>query len=98
MKHKKAKSQENIKINPFEWGEMLTKNVGKKSKVHKNEHESIISKFAFCNRGGYAVDKKNKINQDNYIMIENFLSPGRYLFGVCDGHGVNGHYVSEFIR
>lgn len=22
----------------------------------------------------------------------------RYLFGVCDGHGINGHYVSQFIR
>lgn len=22
----------------------------------------------------------------------------RYLFGVCDGHGVNGHFVSEFIK
>lgn len=26
------------------------------------------------------------------------MKRGRYLFGVCDGHGVNGHYVSEFIR
>lgn len=23
---------------------------------------------------------------------------GRHMFGVCDGHGVNGHYVSEFIK
>lgn len=22
----------------------------------------------------------------------------RYLFGVCDGHGTNGHFVSEFIK
>jgi serine/threonine protein phosphatase PrpC len=22
----------------------------------------------------------------------------RYLFGVCDGHGVNGHFVSDFIK
>lgn len=22
----------------------------------------------------------------------------RYLFGVCDGHGINGHYVSDFIK
>lgn len=24
--------------------------------------------------------------------------PNRYLFCVCDGHGVNGHDVSGFIR
>lgn len=22
----------------------------------------------------------------------------RYLFGVCDGHGANGHFVSEFVK
>lgn len=22
----------------------------------------------------------------------------RFLFGVCDGHGVNGHFVSDFIK
>ena len=26
------------------------------------------------------------------------MTKGKYLFGVCDGHGLNGHYVSEFIR
>lgn len=26
------------------------------------------------------------------------MKKSKYLFGVCDGHGVNGHYVSEFIK
>ena len=26
------------------------------------------------------------------------MTKGRFLFGVCDGHGINGHYVSEFIK
>lgn len=26
------------------------------------------------------------------------MMKNRYLFGVCDGHGMNGHYVSQFIR
>lgn len=26
------------------------------------------------------------------------MKQGRYLFGVCDGHGVNGHLVSEFVK
>jgi len=45
-----------------------------------------------------AVDKKDKINQDAFIIIENFMMKNRYLFGVCDGHGVNGHFVSEFVK
>lgn len=59
---------------------------------------NLISKYAFCNRKGLAVDKKDKINQDSYIIIENFMMKDRYLFGVCDGHGVNGHFVSDFIK
>ena len=26
------------------------------------------------------------------------MMKNRYVFGVCDGHGINGHYVSQFIR
>jgi serine/threonine protein phosphatase PrpC len=26
------------------------------------------------------------------------MKQGKYLFGVCDGHGINGHYVSEFVK
>lgn len=44
------------------------------------------------------MDKKDKVNQDSYIIIENFMMKDRYLFGVCDGHGVNGHFVSDFIK
>ena len=53
-----------------------------------------MSKYAVCNRTGFCPEKKDKVNQDTYIVIENFMTKGRYLFGVCDGHGINGHYVS----
>ena len=39
------------------------------------------------------------VNQDivfinpNFLLIKNF-----YFFGVCDGHGINGHYVSSYIK
>lgn len=26
------------------------------------------------------------------------MMKNNYLLGVCDGHGINGHYVSQFIR
>ncbi len=57
-----------------------------------------MTRVAHCNRCGYCPEKKNKVNQDSYIVIENFMKNGRYLFGVCDGHGVNGHFVSEFVK
>ena len=57
-----------------------------------------MSKYAVCNRKGFAIDKKDKTNQDTFVSIENFMMKDRYLFGVCDGHGVNGHFVSEFVK
>lgn len=31
--------------------------------------------------------------------MKNFLPSGEsYLFGVFDGHGVNGHHVSDFVK
>ena len=40
-----------------------------------------------------------KINQDSFIIIENVLDlEGFSLYGVFDGHGSNGHLISQFIQ
>lgn len=40
-----------------------------------------------------------KTNQDVYIALPSFASSkDRYFFGVCDGHGINGHLVSGYIK
>jgi serine/threonine protein phosphatase PrpC len=41
--------------------------------------------------------KQTKVNQD-IALIDVKLPFGIKLFGVCDGHGVNGHLVSAFIK
>jgi serine/threonine protein phosphatase PrpC len=41
--------------------------------------------------------KQPKINQDMAIL-ESKLPFGVRLFAVCDGHGVNGHIVSSYIK
>ena len=39
------------------------------------------------------------VNQDVVFMNPNFLLiKNSYFFGVCDGHGINGHYVSSYIK
>ena len=77
-----------------QWGQLLAQH----SKAKNKQSTNLISKYAFCNRKGFTIEKKDKINQDTYIIIENFIMKDRYLFGVCDGHGVNGHYVSQFVK
>lgn len=41
--------------------------------------------------------KQPKTNQD-IAMVDVKLPFGIKFFGVCDGHGVNGHVVSAFIK
>ena len=78
----------------MEWGQLLAQH----GKRKQTERINLVTKYACCNRKGVAVDKKDKTNQDTFILIENFMMNDRYLFGVCDGHGVNGHFVSEFVK
>jgi serine/threonine protein phosphatase PrpC len=49
-------------------------------------------------RQGYIPGQK-KTNQDNFIAINNFSGiKDHWMMGVCDGHGVQGHLVSNFIK
>lgn len=41
---------------------------------------------------------KTKTNQDNYVMLDSmFNNPKISIFGVLDGHGTNGHLVSDYV-
>lgn len=42
---------------------------------------------------------QRKTNQDSYIAVTNIGDyEDRHLFGVCDGHGLNGHFASGFVK
>ena len=72
--------------------------------LFKNQYirRNVITKYAFATRVGFIPNSSSKVNQDNYILspciqgstVNNF----RHFFGVCDGHGQNGHKVSQFIK
>ncbi len=47
---------------------------------------------------GLDMDKKPKQNQDSFTVIKEFMSiPGCLFALVCDGHGINGHIVSNHL-
>lgn len=52
-------------MSPLEWGKLLAEH----GKIKKNDSVDVVAKYAFCNRKGVAVDKKDKINQDAYVLI-----------------------------
>lgn len=44
-------------------------------------------------------EKQQKTNQDSLFVVKNFAKvEGMWYFGVCDGHGQNGHLVSQFVK
>ena len=59
-----------------------------------------ISKYAAYTLGGTDAFGHPKTNQDSYITKEEDLMSNnkQYTFGVFDGHGLQGHLVSEGIK
>ena len=58
-----------------------------------------VAQFAYLTRPGKTADGNSKTNQDNFFVVKNFAKiENLWYFGVCDGHGQNGHYVSEYVK
>jgi len=48
---------------------------------------------------GFAGYGQKKVNQDIFFIHKNFVNdPNSIYMGVCDGHGVNGHEVSGYLK
>ncbi|CAD8198601.1 unnamed protein product [Paramecium octaurelia] len=55
--------------------------------------------YAMRTKAGCQINKATKINQDSGIVCPKILENiGYKLFAVSDGHGLNGHLVSNFIK
>lgn len=80
----------------------------KKLKIKKNNriiidsnnenNKNMIKAYGVVSKPG--KDEKNiiKINQDNYIVSTNIFNKRNLsIFGVLDGHGINGHFVSNYV-
>lgn len=65
----------------------------------KSNVVNVVMRCAYKSRVGFVNNRNKKHNQDAFI-IHPYLKKvkGQYLFAVCDGHGVHGHDVSEFIK
>ena len=59
--------------------------------------KKIISIYSLSMTGFSGKSDLPKINQDKYF-IEKINDYDSTFIGVCDGHGENGHLVSEFIK
>ena len=68
----------------------------KKNSASDNQNIGPNIHFSIRTRKGKS-NNSNKINQDSFVSQMNFQGKQyQHLFGVYDGHGVNGHLVSQY--
>ena len=66
----------------------------------KFQTKKIVKIEKICKRGFWqpGTEKANQANQDNYFIVNNINdNPKYYYMGVCDGHGMYGKEVSDFL-
>ena len=63
-----------------------------------NLNSSIVEKYSVKTRTGMIPNLK-KTNQDSYCVVKDLGGVrGLWMLGVMDGHGLNGHLVSDLVK
>ena len=95
IKHEEEKINENGNNGNNDINENNDNNV-KLEKFEKNIR--IIDKIGYICHAGEISFGKPKTNQDNYFKYNINSNLDDLIFvGVCDGHGENGHHVSDYL-
>ena len=72
---------------------LLNKNTQPKEKIQKK-----ILKIDSCTIPGYSSNGVKQKNLDSFFLKKNFLEKEEnFLIGICDGHGIYGDLISQYI-
>ena len=93
--HRKSNSISEKPNNPIQ--KVLQTMHKHKQSIEIKKENNAISKFSYRSNVGMIPGNSSKVNQDSFIALKdlNFVSS---LFGVADGHGVYGEYVSKYVK
>ncbi len=68
----------------------------------EEEDDKIFEKIKFkafpYSKAGTLENGIDKTNQDSILIINNIFNLKFDIFGIMDGHGLNGHLVSNFVK
>ena len=83
--------------------EVREEEIKEKKKINKDIKDKKVTKIIKdllpYTHVGFDGEEPKENNQDNYFIFKNFAEKKDYIYmSVCDGHGVEGHFVSEFIK
>jgi len=98
-KEKETKEKE-LQQNPVKLKKEKDKNKENEIPVKENKIvRKIIKDILPYTHVGFDGEEPKENNQDNYFIYKNFMNKKDYIYmSVCDGHGVEGHFVSDFIK
>ena len=70
----------------------------KKSQNKTNKILKKILKIDSCTIPGYSITGIKQKNLDSFFLKKNFLNKEEnFLIGICDGHGIYGDLISQYI-
>ena len=99
--HQKGKSQSFLsQLNKSNDCSVNSKNKIKNSSILENSKiiTKKVMKINSCTLAGYSSPSMQKLNQDKFFIKKDFLNePEQFFIGVCDGHGMHGHFISEYV-
>ena len=86
-------SNNNLYLNKSRDYSLLNKNTQPKEKIQKK-----ILKIDSCTIPGYSPNGIKQKNLDSFFVKKNFLEKEEnFLIGICDGHGIYGDLISQYI-
>ena len=66
---------------------------------NNNKYKSTLLKYSCKSKAGHNITGAIKINQDNWLAKNRIFGYTNFsIFAVFDGHGINGHCVSQFLK
>jgi len=57
----------------------------------------LKQRYSYRTRQGVQITNPNKVNQDSLVIKSNLAEKNINLYAVADGHGTNGHLVSQYL-
>ena len=98
-KKNKLRSQSTGITDPLQKENKEKENKIIKEKKDDNKCHKKIKEILPYTHVGFDGEEPKENNQDNYFVYKNFMNKKKYIYmSVCDGHGIEGHFVSDFIK
>ena len=102
---KNIRSHSQVPLNPLKQNDEEESSLKRSKEKPKEENitqKKVIKKIRDIydyTHVGFDGEEPKENNQDNLFIYKNFAEHKDYIYmSVCDGHGVEGHFVSDFIK